>query len=223
MDEPGQGGLVLEAGREDGCQRWSSGRPGRGRRCRASAGLRARGRRPGRSAVLTSSRAASNRRPDNPHATAQPRSSRPPVTCTLLHQRHRDDVGSRRPVARRQHQSPAASPRPAGPIRAARLQSARRDPSPPRPRPVRAPRLPPVRRDARGARGTLLADRAARGLPVPRLVERDIDTDADWQRQLRVHDPGRRARRAPSWSSPRARPGCGACSPTGSTAIGTPA
>jgi hypothetical protein len=28
----------------------------------------------------------------------------------------------------------------------------------------------------------LLGDRAARGLPVPRLVERDIDTDPDWQR-----------------------------------------
>jgi hypothetical protein len=29
----------------------------------------------------------------------------------------------------------------------------------------------------------LLADRSARGLPVARLVERDIDTDEDWQRR----------------------------------------
>jgi hypothetical protein len=28
----------------------------------------------------------------------------------------------------------------------------------------------------------MLADRAARGLPTPALVERDIDADPDWQR-----------------------------------------
>jgi Glutaredoxin-like domain (DUF836) len=38
--------------------------------------------------------------------------------------------------------------------------------------------------ETRTALGTLLADRAAHGLPVPRLVERDIDTDDDWQRQF---------------------------------------
>lgn len=38
--------------------------------------------------------------------------------------------------------------------------------------------------ETRAALGTLLADRAARGVPVPRLVERDIDTDAEWQRQF---------------------------------------
>ena len=30
--------------------------------------------------------------------------------------------------------------------------------------------------------GLLLADRAASGLPTPAFVERDIDSDPDWQR-----------------------------------------
>jgi hypothetical protein len=34
--------------------------------------------------------------------------------------------------------------------------------------------------DARATLGLLLADREARGRPVPRMVERDIDTVADW-------------------------------------------
>ena len=38
--------------------------------------------------------------------------------------------------------------------------------------------------ETRAALATLLADRAARGLAVPRLEERDIDTDDDWQRQF---------------------------------------
>ncbi len=38
--------------------------------------------------------------------------------------------------------------------------------------------------EARAALGALLADRAARGLAVPRLQERDIDTDDGWQRQF---------------------------------------
>ena len=38
--------------------------------------------------------------------------------------------------------------------------------------------------ETRAALATLLADRAARGLAVPRLQERDIDTDEDWQRQF---------------------------------------
>jgi Glutaredoxin-like domain (DUF836) len=36
--------------------------------------------------------------------------------------------------------------------------------------------------EARSIVGDLLADRAARGLRVPAFVERDIDTDPDWQR-----------------------------------------
>lgn len=36
--------------------------------------------------------------------------------------------------------------------------------------------------EARVLVGALLDDRAAHGLPVPALVERDIDTDPDWQR-----------------------------------------
>jgi len=38
--------------------------------------------------------------------------------------------------------------------------------------------------ETREVLGTLLADRAARGLPGARLVERDIDTDDDWQRRF---------------------------------------
>ncbi len=38
--------------------------------------------------------------------------------------------------------------------------------------------------ETRATLGTLLADRASRGLPVARLVERDIDTDDDWQRRF---------------------------------------
>jgi hypothetical protein len=37
--------------------------------------------------------------------------------------------------------------------------------------------------DARAALDLLLADRAALGLPVPTLVERDIETDDDWHRR----------------------------------------
>lgn len=36
--------------------------------------------------------------------------------------------------------------------------------------------------EARGMLDDLLADRRARGLAAPRVVERDIDTDPDWQR-----------------------------------------
>jgi hypothetical protein len=36
--------------------------------------------------------------------------------------------------------------------------------------------------EARDLVTALLADRQARGLPAPALVERDIDTDPDWQR-----------------------------------------
>jgi hypothetical protein len=38
--------------------------------------------------------------------------------------------------------------------------------------------------ETRAALATLLADRAARGLAVPRLQERDIDSDEGWQRQF---------------------------------------
>ncbi len=37
--------------------------------------------------------------------------------------------------------------------------------------------------DARATLSLLLADRAARGLPAPAIVERDIDTDEDWHRR----------------------------------------
>ena len=37
--------------------------------------------------------------------------------------------------------------------------------------------------DARATLGLLLTDRTARGLPVPTLVLRDIDTDEDWHRR----------------------------------------
>ena len=36
--------------------------------------------------------------------------------------------------------------------------------------------------EARALVTALLADRRARGLPAPALVERDIDTNHDWQR-----------------------------------------
>ncbi|HET7167622.1 MAG TPA: glutaredoxin family protein [Candidatus Limnocylindrales bacterium] len=36
--------------------------------------------------------------------------------------------------------------------------------------------------EARAMIGLLLADRAASGLPTPVLVERDIDSDPEWQR-----------------------------------------
>lgn len=38
--------------------------------------------------------------------------------------------------------------------------------------------------EARSIVQALLADRIARGLPTPRMVERDIDTDPDWHRAL---------------------------------------
>ncbi len=37
--------------------------------------------------------------------------------------------------------------------------------------------------DARAALDLLLADRAARGLPAPAIVERDIETNDDWHRR----------------------------------------
>ena len=37
--------------------------------------------------------------------------------------------------------------------------------------------------DARATLDLLLADRSSRGLPVPALVERDIETDDAWLRQ----------------------------------------
>jgi glutaredoxin len=37
--------------------------------------------------------------------------------------------------------------------------------------------------DARAALDLLLADRAARGLPAPAIVERDIETDEAWHRR----------------------------------------
>jgi hypothetical protein len=37
--------------------------------------------------------------------------------------------------------------------------------------------------DARATLSLLLADREARGLPVPAIVDRDIDTDEDWHRR----------------------------------------
>jgi hypothetical protein len=36
--------------------------------------------------------------------------------------------------------------------------------------------------EARATLDLLLAERAARGLRAPRVIERDIDTDEDWQR-----------------------------------------
>jgi hypothetical protein len=38
--------------------------------------------------------------------------------------------------------------------------------------------------EARSMIGLLLADRTERGLPTPAFVERDIDTDPDWQRSF---------------------------------------
>ena len=37
--------------------------------------------------------------------------------------------------------------------------------------------------EARATIQALFADRSAHGLPVPNLVERDIDTDEDWHRR----------------------------------------
>mgnify|MGYP006378368619 CR=1 FL=1 len=37
--------------------------------------------------------------------------------------------------------------------------------------------------DARATLGALLADRESRGLPVPAIVEHDIDTDQEWHRR----------------------------------------
>lgn len=43
--------------------------------------------------------------------------------------------------------------------------------------------------DARAALDRLLADRAARGLPAPAIVERDIETDEDWHRRYALTIP----------------------------------
>ena len=43
--------------------------------------------------------------------------------------------------------------------------------------------------DARAALGLLLADRAARGLPAPAIMERDIATDEDWHRRYAFSIP----------------------------------
>ena len=43
--------------------------------------------------------------------------------------------------------------------------------------------------ETRTALVQLLADRAAAGLPSPSLVERDIDTDEDWQRAFMTTIP----------------------------------
>jgi len=43
--------------------------------------------------------------------------------------------------------------------------------------------------DARAALEILLADRAARSLPVPAFVERDIETDEDWHRRYALGIP----------------------------------
>ncbi len=43
--------------------------------------------------------------------------------------------------------------------------------------------------DARATLDLLLADRAARGLPAPALVERDIETDEDWHRRYALTIP----------------------------------
>ncbi len=38
--------------------------------------------------------------------------------------------------------------------------------------------------EARAVASALLAERAASGRPIPRLVERDITTDPDWEREF---------------------------------------
>ena len=43
--------------------------------------------------------------------------------------------------------------------------------------------------EARAALDLLLADRAARGLPAPEIVERDIETDDDWHRRYALTIP----------------------------------
>jgi hypothetical protein len=43
--------------------------------------------------------------------------------------------------------------------------------------------------EARTAIAQLLAERAAAGLPVPEVVERDIDTDPAWQRAFMASIP----------------------------------
>ena len=43
--------------------------------------------------------------------------------------------------------------------------------------------------DARAALDLLLADRAARGLPAPDVVERDIETDEAWHRRYLLTIP----------------------------------
>ena len=43
--------------------------------------------------------------------------------------------------------------------------------------------------DARVTLGLLLADRESRGLPAPPILERDIDTDEEWQRRYALTIP----------------------------------
>ena len=110
-----------------------------------------------------------------------------------------------------------AGPRPAGSIRAARLQCARRDPSPARPDPVCAPRLQPVRRDAGGARDPARRSSGSRPRgPAPRRSATSIPMKTG---SGSSRSPSRSSSSASAaWSWPRAPLGCGACSPTGSTA-----
>ena len=102
---------------------------------------------------------------------------------TVLHQRYRDDPRLARPVA-------AVNATPGGQVRGLPGRSA-----PPAYNALAVtPPLPDLILyarpgcslcdETRAALATLLADRAARGLAVPRLQERDIDTDEDWQRQF---------------------------------------
>jgi hypothetical protein len=43
--------------------------------------------------------------------------------------------------------------------------------------------------DARATLGLLLVDRETRGFPAPPIIERDIDTDDDWQRRYALTIP----------------------------------
>ena len=71
--------------------------------------------------------------------------------------------------------------------------------------------------ETRTALVQLLAEREAAGLPSPTLVERDIDTNEDWQRAFMATIPVDRARATGGSSSPPARPASDGSSPTSST------